>query len=255
MRFKLSEAHKIFIKANYTKMSRKKMANQLDIGVTPINTYMKNNNLSVSKEQSQKFAKLSNTGRSTFTKEEDLFIRNYYLTKSVKAIAKEMGRSYCGVTGRLKAMNLKIPKEVVEERKKQSQFRTGHTPPNKGKKQIEYMSTAAIEKTKKTRFKKGNLPYNYKGGEHLSKDGYVVKSLGDGKKALKHHLEWEKVHGKIPPKHILKCKTEDRSNTNPSNWELISMTENMLRNSRHNYPEEFIPALVLINQIKKQINI
>ncbi len=39
-------------------------------------------------------------------------------------------------------------------------FQKGHTPMNKGLKQSEYMTPGAIERTKATRFKKGNVPHN-----------------------------------------------------------------------------------------------
>lgn len=42
------------------------------------------------------------------------------------------------------------------------QFKKGHTTFNKGKKMHEYMSQEAIERTKATRFKKGNIPPNHK---------------------------------------------------------------------------------------------
>jgi hypothetical protein len=39
-------------------------------------------------------------------------------------------------------------------------FKKGHVPVNKGKKQTEFMTREAIERTKNTRFKKGHLPHN-----------------------------------------------------------------------------------------------
>ena len=187
------------------------------------------------------------------TNEEISFIKENYLKYPLKTLSKIMGRSSCGIKGVMERNNLIIPKEIIEQRKKESQFKKGCTAHNKGKKQIDFMSKESIENTKATRFKKGSLPHNYKGGLYKTKEGYVMRSLGESKKILNHHYEWENKNGKIPKGYILKCKTKDITNCNPSNWILISMEENMFRNSKHDYPEEIIPSLVLNRKIETKI--
>ncbi len=189
-----------------------------------------------------------------FTEAQEEHIKNEYLNKPVKRLADELNASYGRIMRFLKNNGLEIPKEVIKQRKLDSRKKKGDIPFNKGKKQEEYMSLDAIERTKATRFKKGRLPHNYVNGEHKDKDGYVLKTLGEGKKTLKHRQEWEKRYGKIPDKHILKCKSENIDNCDPSNWELMSMIENMYRNSKHDYPKEIIPSLVLVKNIENQIN-
>ena len=179
------------------------MASALNIGVTPINTFMKKNGLKVSKEQSDKFRIAAMTGKTTFSEIEDNFIKEHYLNLPVKTIAKKLNRSGCGVSGRLKSLGLIVPRDIIEKRKLESQYKKGRAPENKGKKQSEFMSPEAIERTKATRFKKGSVPHNYNGGEHLTKDGYVMVSLGEQKKQLKHILVWEAEHGKIPEGHCI----------------------------------------------------
>ena len=64
------------------------------------------------------------------------------------------------------------------------QFKKGNVPHNKDKKQVEYMSQESIERTKETRFKKGNKPKNYRpvGSERITKDGYIEVKVADPNK-------------------------------------------------------------------------
>lgn len=184
------------------------------------------------------------------------FIKDNYLIMPIKTIAKKIEASQTLVRRRLKTHNLVIPIEIIEQRKKDSYFKKSHKPFNKGKKQKDYMSLESINKTKKTRFKKGQEPTNtkYDGHERITKDGYVMIRIESGQYRLKHIVEWEKVNGKIKKGYCLWCLDGNIKNTKHNNWELISRSENMYRNSKHNYPKEIIPTLLIINKINKQIN-
>lgn len=254
MKSHLTPKQEQYILDNYQNMSRRKMAEALGLkSRASISTFMKRNKLSVSKEQSNKFRTEATKGRTTFTAAEDNYIKENYLSMPVRILAKNINRSGFGVRARIKVLGLVIPPEIIEKRKSDSYYKKGQTAPNKGKKQSDYMSAEAIEKTKTTRFKKGQIPHNYNGGEHLSKDGYIIKSVGEGKTVLKHHWEWIQEHGEIPKSYILKCLTEDKTNTHPSNWKLMTMTENMIRNSKNKPPEELVQTMVLRSQLKKKI--
>ena len=192
--------------------------------------------------------------KNSFTKREDVFLEKNYLKFTAMEIAKILERSEAGTRSRIKNLGLIIPAEITDQRIANSRFKTGHIPSNKGKKQTDYMSEAAIEKTKETRFKKGDRPASYKTGEHISKDGYIVKSIGEGKVKLKHIYVWEKANNKKLPKgYCLSFLDGDRTNCNINNLELISRQENMLRNSKHNFPKEIIPTMALISQINTKI--
>ena len=99
-------------------------------------------------------------GRTNFTISEDKFIKENYLLLPVKTIGKRLGRSACGIKGRLKHYNLIIPIEIIESRKIDSYKKSGCVPLNKGLKQTDYMTAEGIERSKGTRFKKGNVPHN-----------------------------------------------------------------------------------------------
>lgn len=191
----------------------------------------------------------------TFSKEEIKKIENEYLENSIKKLSKELGVSFGRLKRYLDRNGLIIPKDVLEQRKKANLLKKGHTPHNKGKKQSEFMSPESIEKNKATRFKKGNTPHNtnYDGHERVTKDGYVEVRIRKGVYRLKHIVEWEKINGKLPKGHCLKCQDGNMENTDPSNWNLISREENMLNNSFMNYQKEIIPSLALKSKINKKI--
>lgn len=168
-----------------------------------------------------------------FKPEEDKYLRDNYLTIPAKTMSRILGRSESGARQRMKLLGLKIPPEVTLKFQANSRFKKGDTPPNKGRKISEWMSHEMIERIKKTQFCKGNQPHNtkYDGAERISKDGYIEIRISKGKYVHKHRLEWEKVNGTIPEGLILVCKSHNKLNSHPDNWELITRVENMNRNS------------------------
>lgn len=196
---------------------------------------------------------------TSFTKEEEQKIKDEYLDKPVKRLADELGVS-CGRIKRfLDRNNLDIPQETINKRKLMNRFKKGHTPFNRGKKQSEYMSAEAIEKTKATRFQKGHKPHNtkYDGVVSLRADKtgrhYKYIRISEGVWELYHRSVWERVNGKIPEGHLIAFKDGNSLNTRLDNLEMISMVENMYRNSTHDYPEEIIPSMVLINKLENKL--
>jgi hypothetical protein len=168
-----------------------------------------------------------------FTLQEDKYLRDNYLTIPAKRMSKILGRSESGARQRMKLLGLKVPAEVTLKFQEKSRFKKGDTPPNKGVKMTEWMAPEMIERIKATQFKKGNSPHNTKfdGAERICKDGYIEIRVRKGKYVHKHRHEWEKVNGTIPEGLILVCKTENKLNSHPDNWELITRVENMNRNS------------------------
>ena len=188
-----------------------------------------------------------------FTPQEDQYLKDNYLTIPAKRISKNLGRSESGDRQRIKLLGLVVPLEIIEKFKRDSQIKPGTISFNKGKKQSEYMTPEAIERTKATRFNKGNEPHNTKfdGYERISKDGYVEIRVRKGKFQLKHRVEWEKVNGKIPPEHILVCLGVDITNSEPSNWGMITMKENLARNNDPDNPTDNKVAMYMAMKSKK----
>ncbi len=192
-----------------------------------------------------------------FTKEQEQQIRNEFLTKPIKRLSDEMGIHYGRITRFLKRNNLEIPKEIIEQRKKDSQKKKGCIPFNKGRKQVEYMTKQGIESSKKTRFKKGHKPKCMLsvGTEKLTKDGYIkVKISNPNKWELKQRVIYEKHHGiKLKKRDMVIFLDKNNRNFKPENLKKISTVENMLRNSNRNYPKEIIPTLLILNKIKNEL--
>lgn len=114
------------------------------------------------------------------------------------------------------------------------QFEKGHITHNKGKKQIEFMSKEAIERTKATRFKKGNIPKNHRpiGSERITVDGFwEIKVDEPNKWMLKHRWVWEQSNGKIPKGYVLVFLDGNRDNISLENLKLISRQENLVMNN------------------------
>ena len=199
-------------------------------------------------------------GRTNFTKKEDEFIKANYLKLPVKTIAKKINRSEAGISGALKRLGLVIPKELSVQRKQIGMYRKGQVAFNKGKKQSEFMCPEAIEKTKATRFQKGQLPHNSKGVKNgditirdVNRKPYKWIRICLGKWEMLHVNNWEKINGHVPEGYILRFKDGDTMNCEPINLELIDRKTNMELNSIHRYPPHVKKSIRLISKLKKEI--
>lgn len=187
-------------------------------------------------------------------------IEREYLDKPVKTLASEIGITGARVLRYLDKKGLSIPRELVKKRQAESRFKKGDIPINKGKKQSEYMTPETIERTKATRFKKGNVPHNT-----YSRNGVIVERkdttgrlykyirVAKGKWELLHRVIWQEAHGPIPSDHVVVFIDGNSTNTTIDNLELISMQENMLRNSYLNIPQEIIPTMIINKQLETKI--
>lgn len=113
------------------------------------------------------------------------------------------------------------------------QFKKGNVAHNKGKKQIEYMSQEAIERTKETRFKKGNKPKNYRpvGSERITKDGYIeVKVADQNKWETKNKIIYKQYFGDIPKGHKVIYADGNKLNNDINNLILVSDNEELIMN-------------------------
>lgn len=119
-------------------------------------------------------------------------------------------------------------------------FEKGNESWNKGRPQREWMGADAIERTKATRFKKGQLPHNTRevGEERVTKDGYIEVHVGQHRRSrandqwvLKQRLIWEQHHGRPVPDgcKVIFCDG-DRRNFNPENLLLVTDCELLIMN-------------------------
>lgn len=244
-----------FIKQNRLTMSGTDMAKLFGISKGIVTRYMGKSGLSVPKELQNKFRGLGNVGKTTSTPEVDNILKDQYLNIPSKTIANMIGKSDTFVRTRLRQLNLVIPKEIIEQRKIDSQIKQGNIPFNKDKKQVEYMSLEAIKGSSKTRFKKGQKAIN-----ELDDGDITIRQSSRNRKGSKPHkyirlskgvwkelqkYNWEQKFGEIPKGFVLACKNGDTLNCETSNWELMPMAENAKRNAGHvNLPDTYVAALL-----------
>ncbi len=140
-------------------------------------------------------------------------------------------------------------------------FPKGHVPDNRGKKMPFNANTA------RTQFKKGIRQgiavelYKPIGTERVTRDGYIERKIHDGLPLQRrwravHLINWEAVNGPLPKGHCLKCLNGDRSNTDPSNWTLISRSLQPFLNGHRgpNYDQsapEVKPAILTLAKLKQ----
>lgn len=189
--------------------------------------------------------------RTFWTSEMDTLIKKMYPNTSSIEIAQRLNVSINAVYNRAFVLGLKKSKAFISqtaknnikfsENAKKTQFKKGRISHNKGKKQSEFLSPEAIEKTKATRFKKGHTPHNakYDGHERVSIHGYIEVRVSLGKYVLKHRKIWQEHYGEIPKGSIIIFKDGNPLNCVIENLELISREENVMRNNCcANYPRE-----------------
>lgn len=174
-------------------------------------------------------------------------------------IASILDSTEGAVGGMAFKLKLKKSAKFLFDHSSKGFFPKGHKPMNKGRKQKEYMSDAQIEKTKATRFKKGNIPGNHKsvGYERITKDGYIeVKIAEPNKFQQKHRLVWIEHNGNIPPGYNIQFKDGNRQNVSIDNLYMISRSEQLKKeNSLHaRYPEEVQKLIQLKGALNRQIN-
>lgn len=167
----------------------------------------------------------------------DSTIQRLYLTVPVKTLAAQIGKSQCYVSGRMKKLQLVVPEEIIAQRRLMCRFKKGDVPVTKGKKQTDYMTADAIERTKKTRFQKGGLPHNTREGDgaiSIRKDNrnrpYKWIRIALGKWVMLHVHTWEQTHGLKSEGSVIRFIDGDTLNCNITNLEMVTRATNLRKN-------------------------
>ena len=120
-------------------------------------------------------------------------------------------------------------------------YQKGHPPGNKGKKQSEYCSPEAIERSKISQFKKGHVPGNLMqvGAIVVNSEGYKIrKKQMEGtlweRWEMLHRAVWVEHNGPIPEGMFVSFKDGNKLNCDISNLMLLTKSENAVMN-RKNY--------------------
>ena len=195
-------------------------------------------------------------------------IRQRFPHERTQGIADDLKMTYSQVANRAFTMGLKKTLEFKQsessgrtnliEGGKKFRFKKGNIPPNKGKK----MPTELYEKVKATMFKKNNRPYNWKPDGTIveRKDNdqsgrvYLYYKVRDSKWILYHNKVWIDHNGPIPKGSIIRFIDGNTRNCDISNLEMVSMKENMSRNTIQRFPEEIQQIIKLTTKLNKKIN-
>ena len=203
--------------------------------------------------------------RKYWTDEEKEKLITLYPTTLGEDLASMFSCSLSQVYNKANDLGLRKDKQFVAEIARQRTldpnhggrqylFKKGAIPPNKGQKQIEYMSIESIERTVVTRFKKGMVPLNHRPveSERINKDGYIEIKVSEPRKwKLKHRYIWEQANGRIPKGCNIQFKDGNRQNISIGNLYLISRKEQMNQNSIVRYPAEVRTAIKRISKLNK----
>ena len=190
--------------------------------------------------------------RKFWTLEEQIIVKKFYPHKLTSDLLFMLpGRTISGIAGQASKFgihkSIEFMKSPLSGRITKdndigvlTRFKDNRPGWNKGKKQADYMTSEKIEKTKATRFKKGQDPHNTKniGHERLSRDGYLEvkvkheKVNGKNKNFVaKHRLIYENHFGVIPDNMNVEFIDGDKYNFNPSNFILRTKKENLINNA------------------------
>ena len=214
----------------------------------------------------------------SWTQLELAVIEKYYPDTPTKIIAKELGRTTQQIYRQANRLGIRKTKEYLasphasrlrqgDQVGKDTQFKVGHTPRNKGKPGI----SGHHPNTKRTQFKKGQMhgaaQHNYVpiGSTRVSRDGILEKKVTDNPNLYPAkrwvpvaRLVWEQANGPVPPKHIVCFKpgmhTTEEPEITVDKLECITRAENMKRNTLHNYPKEIAHAIQLRGALNRRIN-
>ena len=129
-------------------------------------------------------------------------------------------------------------------------FEKGNISYNKGRKGI------CAEGCKKTWFKKGNIPKNYRpiGSERVTKDGYIEIKIADSSKwKLKHRVIWEQENGKVPHGYAIIFKDGNKLNIDIDNLMLVSRKALAVMNKSGLYKNGYKETAALIAELNVKV--
>jgi hypothetical protein len=191
-------------------------------------------------------------------------LRQRYPHEPTAALAADLGRSVRAIYEKAYALGLKKTQEFLASglagrldgvRGGATRFKPGHSTWNKG------IKFAAGGRSGETQFKKGSKPPNWQpvGAERLSKEGYLQRKLTDTGYPPRdwvpvHHIIWREAGRDIPQGYRLIFTNGDKTDIRLDNLQLISLADNMRRNSYHNLPKPLAQLVQLRGALNRKIN-
>lgn len=201
--------------------------------------------------------------RTHWTPEQQALLVAHYPHSATTAVARLLGRSPRACYARAFEMGLKKSALYIQTHRAgyldgirggKGRFKRGHETWNKGLKGLHIGGQA-------TQFKPGHKPSSWRpiGHERVVDNGYRQRKITDTGVTRRdyvavHHLVWREAGGEIPPGHVLLFRNGDKTDIRLDNLELITMAENMRRNTVHNLPKALAELVQLRGAITRKIN-
>lgn len=214
------------------------------------------------------FIKGQVTNGKAWTPEQIALLKKHYPDTRTRELVILCGHSQSSIYGTATKLGIKKSKEAIRRFAREEMtdpnhkgrhhfFVKGQIPANKGVRRPGWAPGRMAE----TQFKKGATNLRWKdeypvGSLRLNTDGYVDMKVREGLRAWRqfHRVLWEDAHGPIPKRHILIFKDGDHFNIELANLEMITLAENMRRNTIHNYPAPLKLTIMALGQLKRRIN-
>ncbi len=217
--------------------------------------------------------------RFRWTPKAEAQLRKLFASLSAEDIAERMGCKLSSIYNHAQILGLRKSKDWISKRtaqrwkegrhegSRQHCFRKGEVPHNKGLRRPGYSPGNMA----RTQFKKGRpaaQSHNYVpiGTEKYdTKRKVLVRKITDDPSIYPaarwrpvHVMVWEAVHGPVPAGHIVifrpGMKSLVASEITIDRIELVSLRENMRRNSIHNLPPALVEVVQLKGALQRQIN-
>ncbi|MFO0414923.1 MAG: HNH endonuclease signature motif containing protein [Pseudomonadota bacterium] len=224
-----------FIKANALKLTTEQIAQQLNRTVPGIAFKIKT--LKINRRPTIK----------RWTADEISLLNQIHKSYTRQDLAEIFKCSYEQMVACLKNRKLSTGRDT--------RFKKGHIPPQKGKKiPLSKMPAAFQQKV----FKKGNVPHNTKTDLHVSVRNmkgrnYKWIRISKDNWQLYNRYVWQQHHGSIPDNMLVAFKDGNTLNCNIENLYLETVEQHMQRNTIHRYSPELKEVFRLVGKLKSKI--
>lgn len=207
-----------------------------------------------------------NKQRRTYTDLERATVRRLYPDHQTSEVAEMLGLSVDVIYYLVEKMGIHKSEAFIEARKALdgerlktvgagTRFHAGQVAWNFGK------PHPSKGRTNETQFKPLNVPHNWQpiGATRVTKDGYLQRKVSDTGYTPRdyvsvHRLLWIEEGREIPPGHLLIFRDGNKRNVALENLELITLKENMRRNTVHNYGSEIAQLTQLRGALIRIVN-
>ena len=231
-----------------------------------------------------KILRLTRGNKRPWTPEEEQYVREHYRDTNTKVMAKHLNRTVGMVYQKADKFGLEKSDEYRKDPANHCglqkganvgaafRFKKGQVPPNKGLRRPGWAPGRMAETQFKPGQRSGKAAENWVpiGTIKADTEGFLrikVREAVHGAEAtgfgntkvwplLNRHV-WEQHKGPIPPGHVVAFKDKNRNNCDIDNLELLSLKDNMARNTIWNpvnMPKEIAELIQLKGAINRQIN-